>query len=63
MDALQSQVGVLSARTNIKKAEVYVLARDERVLNEKDTRHLIEDDFAYELRSFRVAHGKWDDFK
>jgi hypothetical protein len=63
MDALQSQDGITQGRANIKKAEIYFKASRADALKEADVRKMIEGDFGYGLRSFKLERGNWEDFK
>ena len=63
MDALQSQVGILAGRANIKKAEIYFKATTEATLNESQARKMLEDEFGYGLRTFSRVRGDWEEYK
>lgn len=55
MDALMSRDGIIDAKTDIQKAEVYLLAEPGTVLEEAALRRTIEDDFGYGLRSYEAT--------
>ena len=62
MDALLSQDGIINAKTDIQKAEVYLLAEPGTVLEEDPLRTLIEDDFGYHLRSYeQTTEAEWEE--
>jgi hypothetical protein len=62
MDALLSLDGILEAKTDIQKAEVYVRAKPGTVIEEDQLRTLIEDDYGYGLRSYETTTDKkWEE--
>lgn len=62
MDALLSRDGIFDAKTDIQKAEVYLLAKPGTVLEEAALRRLIEDDFGYGLRSYEATtEADWEE--
>jgi len=62
MDALLSRDGIIDAKTDIQKAEVYLLADPGTVLEEATLRRLIEDDFGYGLRSYEATtEATWEE--
>lgn len=62
MDALLSRSGIKDAKTDITKAEIYVLAEPGTEMPENEVRATIEDDFGYGLRSYEASTvKKWDE--
>lgn len=62
MDALLSRDGITDAKTDIAKAEVYLLAEPGTELTEDEVRKLVEEEFGYGLRSFESSTElKWDE--
>ncbi|MBZ0137600.1 MAG: hypothetical protein K8I27_14635 [Planctomycetes bacterium] len=62
MDALLSRDGIIDAKTDIAKAEVYLLGEPGTMLKEDALRRTIEDDFGYGLRSYKqTTESTWED--
>lgn len=62
MDALLSRDGIIDAKTDIQKAEVYLRAKPGTVLEEDSLRRTIEDDFGYSLRSYEsTTEAEWEE--
>lgn len=62
MDALLSRDGIIDAKTDIAKAEVYLLGEAGTELKEGALRRTIEDDFGYGLRSFeQTTESNWEE--
>jgi hypothetical protein len=60
MDALRSRSGIIDAKTDIQKAEVYLLAEPGTELPEAELRTTIEKDFGYGLRAYeRTTDAEW----
>lgn len=60
MDALLSRSGIKDAKTDIAKAEVYLLTEPGAQLTEAEVRTLVEEEFGYGLRSFESSTElKW----
>lgn len=63
MDAFLARSGIKDAKTNIVKAEVYLLADPDAKLTAQDVKTLMEDEFGYGFRSFAIVRdGKWQDY-
>jgi hypothetical protein len=61
MDALASRSGIIDKRTDIAKAEVYLLAEPGFSMTEKEVRTIC-DDFGYGLRTYELTtEKKWED--
>ncbi|MDC1141634.1 hypothetical protein OAU50_00960 [Planctomycetota bacterium] len=54
--------GVIDAKTDITKAEIYVLTKDAIDFTESTIKALVEDDYGYGLRSFVVGETKWETY-
>jgi hypothetical protein len=62
MDALLSRSGILDAKTDLRKAEVYLLAEPGTRMTYDEVRREIEGDFGYGVRSFqRSTELKWEE--
>jgi hypothetical protein len=63
MDAFLSRSGIKDAKTNIGKAEVYLLAEPGTKLDPGSVREMIEGEYGYGFRSF-ASHTdrKWEEF-
>ena len=54
--------GIINAKTDIQKAEIYLLGEPGTVLEEDELRTLIEDNFGYGLRSYETtSEADWDE--
>jgi hypothetical protein len=61
MDALASRSGIIDKKTDIAKAEVYLLAEPGFSMTEKEVRTVC-DDFGYGLRTYELTtEKKWDE--
>jgi hypothetical protein len=61
MDALASRSGIIDKRTDIAKAEVYLLAEPGFEMTEKQVKSIC-DDYGYGLRSYEITtERKWDE--
>jgi len=62
MDALLSRSGIKDAKTDIARAEVYLLTEPGTQLSEDEVRTLVEEEFGYGLRSFEGSTElKWEE--
>jgi hypothetical protein len=62
MDALQSRSGILDAKTDLRVAEVYLLAEPGHTMDEREVRRMIENDFGYGVRSYvRSTELEWEE--
>jgi hypothetical protein len=63
MDAFLSRSGIKDAKTDIAKAEVYLLAEPTATLKPEEVKRLMEDEYGYGFRSFKKhTDKKWEDF-
>jgi hypothetical protein len=61
MDALASRSGIIDKKTDIAKAEVYLLAEPGFEMTEKQVRNVC-DDYGYGLRTYEVTtEKKWEE--
>jgi len=62
MDALLSRSGIIDAKTDLRVAEVYLMAEPGHNMDEREIRRMIENDFGYGVRSFvRSVELEWDE--
>lgn len=62
MDAMLSRSGIKDAKTDLGKAEVYLLAEPGTQLAHEEIKREIEGDYGYGLRSFqRSTELKWEE--
>lgn len=63
MDAFLARSGIKDAKTDIVKAEVYLLAEPDAKLTAEEVKTLMEEEFGYGFRSFAtIRDGKWEDY-
>jgi hypothetical protein len=61
MDALASRSGIVDKKTDIAKAEVYLLAEPGFEMTEKQVKSIC-DDYGYGLRSYEMTtERKWEE--
>lgn len=62
MDAMLSRSGIKDAKTDLGKAEIYLLAEPGTILTSEEVKREIEGDFGYGVRSFqRSTQLKWEE--
>ena len=63
MDAFLSRSGIKNAKTDLAKAEVYLLAEPGTVLTAQEVKRMMEEEYGYGFRSFeRHTDRKWEEF-
>lgn len=60
MDALLTRSGVIDAKTDITKAEIYLRTAPGTALDAQDMKREIEDVFGYGFRSLEITSREWD---
>jgi hypothetical protein len=62
MDALVSRSGIIDAKTDLRVAEVYLLAEPGHTMDEGEVRRMIQNDYGYGVRSYqRSTELQWDE--
>lgn len=63
MDAFLARSGIKDAKTDITKAEVYLLAEPDADLTPAIVKTMMEEEYGYGFRSFEIVKDKpWSDF-